>query len=218
MKVVDASYEILNELDGVSILKFLEKVGRVCYKSEGQITDDSYTKFVKMLVERGHEAMLEHYSFSVRFISNRGFTHELVRHRVASFAQESTRWCNYSQDKFGGELTFIRPLWTKSEDRQKGSKSKIVTVAGWLKDMESLEMAYLYALRDGLSPQEARGFLPNDLKAEIVITANLREWRHIFKLRTAKNAHPDMRFLMIPLSQEVKSKIPVVFDDIEVIE
>jgi thymidylate synthase (FAD) len=218
MKVIDASYEVLTPLNGVDILKFIERVGRVCYKSEGQITDDSYLKLVKMLVERGHEAMLEHYNFSVKFISNRGFTHELVRHRVASFAQESTRWCNYSQDKFGGELTFIRPLWTKAEDRQKGSKTRIMTVNGWLKEMESVEMSYLHAVRDGLSPQDARGILPNDLKTEIVITANLREWRHIFKLRTAKVAHPDMRFLMIPLCREIKSKIPVVFDDIEVVE
>jgi thymidylate synthase (FAD) len=217
MKVIEASYEIINLGDGVDILRFLEKIGRVCYKSEGLITEDSYLKFIKMLLDRGHEAMLEHYSFSVRFISNRGFTHELVRHRLAAFAQESTRWCNYSQEKFGGELTFIKPLWTKSEDRQKGSKLKIVTVNGWLKDMESVEMSYLYALRDGLAPQEARGFLPNDLKTEIVMTANLREWRHVLKLRTAKNAHPDMRNLMVPLGQELQSKVPVVFDDVVVV-
>lgn len=216
MKVIDAFYEILNLGDGVEVLRFLEKVGRVCYKSEGLITEDSYLKFIKLILDRGHEAMLEHYSFSVRFISNRGFTHELVRHRLAAFAQESTRWCNYSQDKFGGELTFIRPLWTKREDRQKGSKTMITTVAGWEKDMQSVETTYLYALRDGLAPQEARGFLPNDLKTEIVMTANLREWRHVLKLRTAKNAHPDMQFLMVPLLKELQGRIPLVFDDIVV--
>ena len=113
MKIVKASYIIESEINGLEILKQIEKVGRTCYKSEDRITDESAIKFVTGLIARGHEAMIEHNSLSVRFICDRGVSHEIVRHRLASFGQESTRYCNYSKDKFGNEITVIEPLFLK---------------------------------------------------------------------------------------------------------
>lgn len=212
MKVIKPSYEILTPISdgGIKELQHIEKIGRVCYKSEDKITEDgeSAKKFVAMLIKRGHEAMIEHGSISVKFICDRGVSHELVRHRIASFAQESTRYCNYSQDKFGSELTFIRPCFFKGDyDFEPAYKI-------WYDSMLDAESAYLNMLAIGRTPQEARSVLPNSLKTEITITANYREWRNIFKLRTAMAAHPQMREIMRPLLDEFKTKIPVLFDDI----
>lgn len=193
----------MSPINGDIILNHIEKCGRICYKSEEKITTDSAKSFVKMLIERGHEAMIEHYSFTVKFIVDRGVSHELVRHRVASFAQESTRYCNYSKDKFGGEITFVQPIFYE------GCES----YNEWHYAMQVAENMY-FALLENSTPQEARTVLPNSLKTEIVITANLREWRHILKLRTSKEAHPQMREVMIPLLYQLKTLIPVVFDDI----
>ena len=205
MNIIPASYQILTPLDGMDILKYIERIGRVCYKSEDKITDDSCTRFVKMLIDRGHEAMLEHYSLSVLFICDRGVSHEIVRHRLASFAQESTRYCNYSQDKFGNELTFVKPIFYET-----GNPDGAI----WETTCRKIEGMYFGLLKQGSSPQEARSILPNSLKTEVVMTANLREWRHFFKLRTADTAHLQMRELTRPLCTELKRLIPVVFDDI----
>ena len=209
MKIIEPSFDILTPISdgGIEELKHIERIGRVCYKSEEKITEDgeSAKQFVKMLVSRGHEAMIEHGSISVKFICDRGVSHELVRHRIASFAQESTRYCNYSQDKFGNELTFIKPYFFKDE-------SKAFYNWAWL--MLESEQTYLRLLSFGATPQEARSVLPNSLKTEITITANYREWRNIFKLRTAMAAHPQMREIMRPLLDEFKRRIPVLFDDI----
>lgn len=199
---------ILSEIDGKKILKLLEIIGRTCYKSEDRITDDSAEKFVSNLIKRGHEAMLEHYSISVKFVVDRGISHEIVRHRLASFAQESTRYCNYAKDDFGNEITFIVP---KNLDRY---SEEFKT---WRKTMENCEKAYFEQLEKGLKPEEARAVLPNSLKTEIVMTANIREWRHFFKLRAANTtgkAHPQMLEVTQPLLDALKSLIPVVFDDI----
>ena len=208
MKIIKPSYEILTPISpgGIQELKHIEKIGRVCYKSEDKITEDgeSAKKFVKMLIGRGHEAMIEHSSLSVKFIVDRGIANELVRHRIASFAQESTRYCNYSKDKFDGEVTFIQPPFFNQEQYRI-----------WTADMSDAEAAYLNLLGSGATPQEARSVLPNSTKTEITITANYREWRNIFKLRTAPAAHPQMREIMIPLLKELKTKIPIIFDDIE---
>lgn len=206
MKVVNASYKILTPISnrGADELKRIELIGRTCYKSEDKITDNSAEEFVGMLIKRGHEAMIEHSYLSVLFIVDRGVSHEMVRHRLASFAQESTRYCNYSKDKFGGEVTFIKPFFFDDVKYQR-----------WLVAMASAESAYLDLLNAGASAQEARSVLPNSVKVQIVISANYREWRNIFKLRTAKAAHPQMREVMIPLLKELQEKIPVVFDDIE---
>ena len=209
MKIVKAGYEILDNLDGEAILKKIERIARVCYKSEDKITEGSAEKMVASLIKRGHEAMLEHYSFSVKFICDRGVSHELVRHRIASFAQESTRYCNYSKDKFGKEITVIRPLFF-----EEGSDKDVA----WTDAMASAERMYFELLDLGATPQEARSVLPNSTKTEITITANYREWRNFFILRTAKAAHPQMVQVTRPLLKELKTKLPIIFDDIEVEE
>lgn len=211
MKIIKSSYEILTEISegGIAELQHIEKIGRVCYKSEDKITEDgeSAKKFVKMIIDRGHEAMIEHSSLSVKFTVDRGVSHELVRHRIASFAQESTRYCNYSKDKFDNGITFIRPFFFDDVKYQR-----------WLSAMADAESAYLDLLNSGATPQEARSVLPNSTKTEITITANYREWRNFFKLRTAKAAHPQMHEVTIPLLKELKARLPIIFDDIEVEE
>ena len=206
MKIINASYRIETPIDGAEILKRIEKAGRTCYKSEDRITEESAKSFVQKLIERGHESVLEHESITVRFICDRGISHEIVRHRLANFSQESTRYCNYSNDRFGSELTFIKPCFFKEK---KGA------YCSWYNSMDFAECAYFDMLDDGCTPQEARSVLPNSTKTEIVMTANLREWRHFLKLRTAKAAHPQMRELTVPLLKELQERIPVVFDDIK---
>lgn len=206
MKIIAARYEILDKIDGMEVLKKIERVARTCYKSEDYIKEGSAERLVKSLIDRGHEAMLEHYSFSIKFICDRGVSHEIVRHRVASYAQESTRYCNYSKDKFGNELTFIKP-WFWDEDSEMFND--------WKKVISYAEFKYLNLIKVGATPEQARSILPNSIKTELVTTANLREWRHFLKLRTVQAAHPQMRELTIPLLKELKEKIPVIFDDIE---
>ena len=204
MKVITPSYEIISKLDGPELLREIERIGRVCYKSEDKITEDSAPKFVAMIIKRGHEAMLEHGSaISVKFTVDRGVSHEMVRHRIASFAQESTRYCNYGSGKFGNEITVIAPLGLTAAQYDY-----------WYTTCGVIEHSYLTMLNDGLSPQMARSVLPNSLKTEIVITANPREWRKIFSLRTPEAAHPQMREVMIPLLKELQGLVPVLFDDI----
>lgn len=206
MKIIEPKYEIIDKINGNEILKKIELFGRVCYKSEELITDGSAERFVNMILKNGHESVLEHEKISVRFICDRGVTHEIVRHRIASYSQESTRYCNYCKDKFGNELTFIKPLFWNE-------KTEEFTL--WKGAMENVEKVYFEMISLGASPQEARSILPNSLKTEIIVTMNLREWRHFFKLRTGKRAHPQMREITIPLLNEMKEKIPIVFDDIE---
>lgn len=217
MKIIKPSYEILTPISdsGIKELQHIEKIGRVCYKSEDRITDDgeSAKKFVKMLINNGHEAMIEHSSLSVKFIVDRGVSHELVRHRIASFAQESTRYCNYSKDKFGNEITVILPCFF---DTGMGVLSNSLVYQEWKFACECAEERYFNLLKMDATPQQARTVLPNSLKTEITITANYREWRNFFKLRTAEAAHPQMREVTIPLLKELKTLIPIIFDDIEV--
>jgi thymidylate synthase (FAD) len=211
MKIIKAGFEILTPIsnNGIKELQHIEKIGRVCYKSENRITEDgeSAKKFVKMLIDRGHTAMIEHSSLSVKFIVDRGVSHELVRHRIASFAQESTRYCNYSKEKFDNGVTFIKPFFFDDVKYQR-----------WLSAMADAESAYLDLLNGGASPQEARSVLPNSTKTEITITANYRVWRNFFKLRTTKAAHPQMREVVVLLLAELKEKLPIIFDDIKVEE
>ena len=219
MKIIKPTYEILTPVSegGIKELQHIEKIGRVCYKSEDKITEDgeSAKKFVKMLINRGHEAMLEHSCLSVKFIVDRGISHEIVRHRIASFAQESSRYCNYSKDKFGKEITVILPYFF---DTGMGTSSNSIVYNDWKIACENSEKKYFALLKNGATPQEARSVLPNSLKTEIVMTANYREWRNFFKLRTPQSAHPQMREIAIPLLNELKTLIPIIFDDIEVIE
>lgn len=207
MKIIKPYYEILTPITG-NELKRIEIAGRTCYKSEDKITDDSAAKFVRALIKGGHEAMIEHSQLSVRFVVDRGVSHELVRHRLASFAQESTRYCNYSKEKFGEELTFIKPcFWDK--------ESEVYT--DWVCAMQEAENTYLKMIRNGYRPEEARTVLPNSIKTEVVMTANYREWRNFFKLRAARAtgpAHPQMEEVASALLLDLNTKIPVVFEDI----
>ena len=205
MKEIRPSCEIMDDIDGAKILQKLERCGRVCYKSEDKITEGSAEKFIGMILKSGHESVLEHEKLTVKFICDRGVTHEIVRHRIASYSQESTRYCNYSKDKFGNELTFIRPCFWADDSEE---------YAVWKQAMEEIEKTYVKLISLGAKPEEARSILPNSLKTEIVCTMNLREWRHFFRLRTAERAHPQIREISVALLDELKKRIPVIFDDI----
>jgi len=211
MNFVKARAYIETRVSGNEILRQIEKAGRVCYKSEDKSTGDSSKRFVRSLIERGHESVLEHVNITVRFICDRGVSHEIVRHRMASYSQESTRFCNYSQDKFNNELNIIEPCFWKN------SHEHVEKVSVWIETMTFIEQQYMKLIELGAKPEEARSILPNGLKTELVMTANLREWRHFFKLRTSKAAHPQMREITIPLLEDFKRLIPIIFDDIEVI-
>jgi len=198
MILVQPSFEILDHINGNDILKRIELCGRVCYKSEDKITDDSAKAFVASIIKREHDSVLEHEKISVRVICDRGVSHEIVRHRLASYSQESTRYCNYGKT----EIKFIIPSDFELDDMD-------------LLILRVIEAHYNHCLEIGRSPQQARYFLPNGLKTEIVMTLNLRAWRHFFKLRTANAAHSDMQYLMRPLLELFKKSIPVIFDDIK---
>jgi len=209
MKIIKPSYEILTSIDRIEVLKLIERIGRTCYKSEGKITEISYGPFVEKLVKSGHEAMIEFFDIAVKFIHNRGFSHEMVRHRHCSFAQESTRYCDYS-----GEITVVKPYWREHHNHLRDELSQKLLYNIWKKSMEASEDSYKKLKTDGdygMSPQACRGVLPIDVKTEIVVKANLREWRHIFKLRCSSGAHPDMRRVMIPLRDELTQKLPEIF-------
>jgi thymidylate synthase (FAD) len=218
MKLIKPYYEILTPIDGNEILKTIEKVARTCYKSEDKINEGSANKMVQSLISKGHEAMIEFFDITVKFVCDRGVSHEIVRHRIASYAQESTRYNNYSKDKFDNQLTFIMPCWIKDieEGEYKSMESCLIMEGAdqWFQSMFSAEATYNYLIENGWQPQQARSVLPNSLKTEINVKMNLREWRHFFKLRTSSAAHPQMREIAIPLLNEFKNKIPIIFDDI----
>lgn len=205
MKIVNPSFEILDSINGKELLKKIEMIGRVCYKSEDKISEESSIDFIKNIIENGHESVIEHEKISVRVICDRGISHEIVRHRIASYSQESTRYCNYYKNKFGKELTVIKPIfWDEGSEEYKI----------WLKSMQNIENEYNSLIELGAKPQEARSILPNSLKTEIVITMNLREWRHFFRLRTSKRAHPQMREIACDILKSFQAEIPIIFDDI----
>lgn len=205
MRIIEPYFEILDELDGKKMLQKIERIGRVCYKSEDLITEDSAEKFIGNILKRGHESVIEHEKISVKMVCDRGVTHEIVRHRVASYSQESTRYCNYQKDKFGNELTFIKPVFWKEDSPE---------YTLWKESMQQIEDQYMKLIEMGASAQEARSILPNSLKTEIVVTMNLREWRHFFRLRTASAAHPQIREIAGMVLEEFRRQIPVVFDEL----
>lgn len=211
MKIIKPYAEILSDISkgGIKELQFIEKAARTCYKSEDKITDDgeSAKSLVKRLISSGHEAMLEHSSLSVKFVVDRGVSHEIVRHRLFSFAQESTRYCNYNKGKFGNEITFIEPYFWDEDSN---------FYLMWKLCCMEAEKDYIRFIEDGATPQEARAVLPNSVKTELIVTGNYREWRHFLKLRTDKAAHPQMREVAIPLLKELQRRIPIVFDDIRI--
>ena len=203
MKIINPHFIIESHIDGDYILQQIEKAGRTAYKSEDKITSDSAKDFVSQICKREHFSVIEHQFVTVRIICDRGVSHEIVRHRLASYTQESTRYCNYAKGKFGNEITVIKPcFWTENDEKY------IV----WKQSIEQAEIAYNKLIELGASPQEARSILPNSLKTEIVMTMNLREWLHFFQLRTSNSAHPQMREIAVPLFNEFCKKIPVIFD------
>ena len=206
MKIISPKVEFMTPIDGDVILKRLEQCGRVCYKSEGKIEEGSAETFLKNIISREHEAVLEHCSFTVKFTCDRGVSHEIVRHRMASYCQESTRYCNYSKDDFNNEITVIKPCFF-----ERGT----IPYIHWESACKVAEIAYFDLLTYGCTPQEARSVLPNSLKTEVVMTANIREWRHFLKLRTAPSSHPQMREVANMLLVMCKVSIPILFDDIK---
>lgn len=205
MKVIQPGFEIISDIDGAAIIREIESIGRVCYKSEDKITDDSAEGFIRRILKSGHESVIEHSRLTVKFICDRGVTHEIVRHRIASYSQESTRYCNYTKDKFGSEITFIKPYFWENDPEKYNV---------WLDSMQHAEDNYRKLIEMGAKPEEARSILPNSLKTELVVTMNYREWRHYFRLRTSERAHPQIREVSIPLLLELNRRIPVIFEDI----
>ena len=217
MKIIKASYEILY---WDSSLKLIELAARTCYKSEDRITEDSSAPFIRDKIlgpEHPHLSVIEHSMMTVKFVIDRSISHELVRHRLCSFSQESTRYCNYTKGKFDGEVTFIEPcFWGPPGDQLGIPAPPSPTNRGlWEDAMLRAEAYYKQLIANGAKPEQARSVLPNSLKTEIVVTANYREWLHIFKMRTSLRAHPQMREVMVPLLEHVRRLVPVVFDDLE---
>ena len=209
MRIIEPSYIIEDEIDAQRMMRTIERAGRTCYKSEHNISEGSAEKFISNIIKRGHESVIEHEKITVRFICDRGVTHEMVRHRLASYSQESTRYCNYANDKFGNELTFIKPCFWDENTEEGKAKMEL-----WERSMQNIENEYNELIVLGARPEEARSILPNSLKTEIVVTMNLRSWRNFFKLRTASAAHPQIRQVACALLDELKEKLPVVFGDL----
>ena len=229
IEVIDQSFEIESEIDADKIYSKLERAARTCYQSYGKkgcssdgsdcdessCESHSAQKLLEKIIRLGHDAMLEHEDITVRFITNRGVSHELVRHRMASYAQESTRYVKY-KDK----IQIIRPCWFRAtcEELNDDNPTQLwVDEMQWLNLMSQIGYVYNELCNTcGYSPQKARGVLPNDMKTEIVMTANIREWRHVFKLRCASAAHPQIRELMSPLCKTLQLNLPLLFKDIQI--
>lgn len=209
MKIIKPSYVIEQELNENEMLKAIERAGRTCYKSENLVNEESAKKFITNILKLGHESVIEHEKITVRIICDRGVTHEIVRHRIASYSQESTRYCNYCNDRFGNELTFIEPCFFSSNSEEDRKNKQI-----WLDTMSMIEKNYNMLIENGAKPEEARAILPNSLKTEIVVTMNLRAWRHFFRLRTDKTAHPQIREISNMILDEFKEKLPTIFGDL----
>jgi thymidylate synthase, flavin-dependent len=213
MNIIRPSVEIIDMDDYDKIIKKIEKIGRVCYKSEANISDESAERFISNILKRGHESVIEHEAVTVRMVCDRGVTHEIVRHRIASYSQESTRYCNYAGDKFGSQITVIDPAggFTYDPDNEKDCARYAV----WKEAMENAEKSYFRMIELGATPQEARAVLPNSLKTEIVITMNLRSWRNFFRLRCDDHAHPQMREVAGIALKVFQEKLPIFFSDLE---
>ena len=199
MEMIEQSHKILQYPDNA--LWLIETAARTCYRSGARTQSGSDVEMVKKLIAREHFAMLEFGDVTVKFITNRGVTHELVRHRLCSFAQESTRFVRYDD-----KMEFIKPVWWNS--------ATLMQRELFISQCVSAEKCYNDLLESGWSPQQAREVLPNALKTEIVVKANIREWRHIFSLRCSEAAHPQIRALMQALREDLKEIMSVVFDKV----
>ena len=212
MNAIKPEVIFVSNNDYAEMLKKIEAIGRVCYKSEDRIKEDSPEKFIKGILAHGHESVIEHESITVRLICDRGVSHEIVRHRIASYSQESTRYCNYANDRFGSQITCIDISTGFGYDLNNASDLKKYQI--WNDAMCAAEKFYFEMLRAGARPEEARSVLPNALKTEIVMTMNLREWRHFLKLRCDKHAHPQMIEISQMILKEFATKYPAFFADL----
>ena len=211
MLLVNPSVEIVAITDDA--LRLIESAGRTCYKSEAKMTNESSKTFVTSLLKRGHESVLEHASMTARIVCDRGVTHEIVRHRIASYSQESTRYCDYS-----GDVAFVIPPWVNVHsgvyEKTSLCRANVDSASlAWVEHMLAVEESYKYLRAVGWKPEQARSVLPNSLKTEIIMTANFREWRHFFFLRVAPAAHPQMRQVATMILEEALKKVDVVFND-----
>lgn len=205
MIVVNPKIEV-EQYDGVQIMKNIERACRTCYRSEGLITEDSYKRLLKNCINRRHESVLEHEKITVRMICDIGVYKDLTRHRFGSFSIESTRYCNYGNDKFNNQIKFIKPC--NIEENSSG-------YALWYSTLVTIEEAYKTMSEIRMSPDQMRMILPHSTAAEVTMTANIREWRHILDLRTKKMTHPAIRQLLIPLLLKFKEDMPELFEEIE---
>lgn len=217
MKVIQPQAYIESNISEDDAIMLIERAGRVCYKSENKIKRDSAETFIRGILKRGHESVIEHVSVTVRVICDRGVSHEIVRHRIASYSQESTRYCNYADDKFGNEITVIAPYFFENNKFivDDGSDDRYL-YSVWYNSCKEAEEAYNILISNGASPQEARSVLPNSLKTEMFITMNLREWRHFFRLRCSHAAHPQMRQIANMILNQFKQRFPLFVEDVEV--
>ncbi len=216
MKIVKPNVTVMTETTYDQMLRKIELAGRTCYKSEAKISKDSAEKFVRGIIKSGHESVIEHESITARVVCDRGVTHEIVRHRLASYSQESTRYCNYGQDKFGNEISVIDIASGFKYDLN--NEKDHVKYKIWQNAVEDAEIAYFEMLAAGAKPEEARSVLPNSLKTEIVMTLDIRAWRNFFKLRSDSHAHPQMREVSDMILAVFKNRYPVFFEDLRTSE
>lgn len=220
MILIDPEVQV-EHYDGTKIMKKLERACRTCYRSESNISEDSYKNLLTNCIGRGHESVLEHEKISIKLICDVGVYKDLTRHRLASFSIESTRYCNYSKDKFDNQIKFIKPVfydeeWMKHnyEGSAIGSENALKS-SMWYNCMEDIEAAYQDMAKIGCKPDELRLLLPHSTAAEVYMTANIREWKHILSLRTQKMVHPSVQQVMIPLLIEFQRTMPEIFNTIE---
>ena len=212
MIIVNPSIEILTDTSYETMLRKIERIGRVCYKSEDKIKEDSAEGFIRGIIKRGHESVIEHESISVKVTCDRGVTHEIVRHRIASYSQESTRYCNYTSDKFSNQISCIDIATGFHYDLDNEADRKKWEI--WNEAMVDAEKHYFRLIEAGAKPDEARSVLPNSLKTEIVMTMNMREWRHFIRLRGSRAAHPQIAEITAQIREEFIKKYPVFFEDL----
>ncbi len=203
MRIVEPWIKV-EKIDGIKIMKRIERACRTCYRSEGSITEDSYKKLLNNCITRGHESVLEHEKVTVRIYNDIGSYKDLTRHRFANFSVESTRYCSYDKDKYGNEISFINPVYI--EDKE--------IYETWKNTMQEIEKSYIKMKQLGATTDICREILPHSTAAEYTMTANIREWKHILSLRTTKHVHPSIRQVLIPLLKYFKEEMPEIFNDV----
>lgn len=212
MKIIEPSVELINPPSYETALNTIDIAGRTCYQSGGNMTDGSTEDFIRRIIKRGHESVLEHVSITARFICDRGVSHEIVRHRIGAYSQESTRYCNYSMDRFDGEITVI--------DLASGFKYDLTNPRDlakyqeWMAAMDDAERHYMRMLELGATAEEARSVLPSSLKTAVIVTYDIREWRHFLRLRCDPAAHPQMQQAANMAKEPLTKWGPVFFEDL----